>query len=37
MISEYQDGKRAFEDGILKLATPKVAEEVPQQRQIDIQ
>ncbi len=32
-----EDIKASFEDGILKLTAPKVAEEVPQQRQIDIQ
>ena len=32
-----EDIKAAFEDGILKLTAPKVAEEVPQQRQFDIQ
>jgi HSP20 family protein len=32
-----EDIKATFEDGILKLTAPKVAEQVPQQRQIDIQ
>ncbi len=32
-----EDIKASFEDGILKLTAPKVAEEVPQQRRIDIQ
>ena len=32
-----EDIKAAFEDGILKLTAPKVAEDVTQQRRIDIQ
>lgn len=32
-----EDIQASFKDGILKLSAPKVAEEVPQQRRIDIQ
>ncbi|MDX2465105.1 MAG: Hsp20/alpha crystallin family protein [Porticoccus sp.] len=32
-----EDIKASFEDGVLKLTAPKVAEKIPQQRQIDIQ
>lgn len=32
-----EDINASFEDGVLKLTAPKVADEVPQQRRIDIQ
>ncbi len=32
-----EDINASFEDGVLTLTAPKVAEQVPQQRRIDIQ